>query len=95
MNQVVAIKIDDMVTLHKGLTPDEGERIYKLICQALKNGDNVILDFAGMEIMTTAFLNMVIGILYKDYTSDILQKNILVLQISQVLMLLVSWHLLM
>ena len=64
------IKINDFVSCHKGITPDEGEPIYSAIKQAFIEGSSVCLDFEGIEMMTTAFLNVVIGNLYKDYTSE-------------------------
>lgn len=64
------IKLNDLISCHKGITPDDGEPIYNVIVDSLKEGTPVILDFEGVEMMTTAFLNVVIGNLYKDYTSD-------------------------
>lgn len=64
------IRLDDFISCHKGITPDDGEPIYNVILASLKGGIPVVLDFDGVEMMTTAFLNVVIGNLYKDYTSD-------------------------
>lgn len=64
------IRLDDFISCHKGITPDDGEPIYNAILASLKGGIPVVLDFDGVEMMTTAFLNVVIGNLYKDYTSD-------------------------
>ena len=70
----IFIKLNDYITCNKGVTPDEGEPIYNHIVESLKKGDNVILDFSNVEMMTTAFLNVVIGNLYKDYTSEQLKS---------------------
>lgn len=70
----VSIKLNDYITCKKGVTPDEGEPIYSQIISSFKEGDNVILDFGDVEMMTTAFLNVVIGNLYKDYTSEQLKS---------------------
>ena len=64
------ILVNDYVTLNKGITPDEGMPIYQQIISAFEGGQEVILDFANVEMMTTAFLNVVIGTLYKNYTSE-------------------------
>lgn len=66
----MTIKLNDFISCQKGITPGDGEPIYERIIDAFHNGDSVILDFDGVEMMTTAFLNVVIGNLYKDYTSD-------------------------
>lgn len=73
------IKIDDFVSLHQGITSEEGEPIYKMINEALSLKESITLDFENITFLTTAFLNVVIGTLYKDYTSEQLQANILIM----------------
>lgn len=73
---MVNIKIDKYVSLHQGITSEEGESIYKLIVDALSKEDDVLLNFEGITFLTTAFLNVVIGALYKDYTSEQLQLKL-------------------
>ena len=70
----ITIKVNDHITLNKGLTPDEGEIILQLLLKAFSNGEKVLLDFSGVEIMTTAFLNVAIGNLYSDYSSEQLKE---------------------
>lgn len=72
----MTIKLNDLISCQKGITPGDGEPIYERIINAFHNGDSVILDFDGVEMMTTAFLNVVIGNLYKDYTSDQLKGSL-------------------
>jgi len=64
------IKIADHISLNKGITPDEAEPIYNMEMEAFHNGQKVVLDFDGIEMLTTAFLNVIIGNLYKDYNSE-------------------------
>lgn len=64
------IKIIDEVTLKQGATTDEGLPIYNKIISWLDNGETVTLDFDQVELVTTAFLNVVIGRLYEKYTSE-------------------------
>lgn len=66
----ITIKLTDHITLKKGITPDEAEPILKQEMEAFKKGNNVILDFEDVEMLTTAFLNVVIGNLYEKYTSE-------------------------
>ncbi|MBE6311452.1 MAG: DUF4325 domain-containing protein [Bacteroidales bacterium] len=67
---MTTILITDFVTLNQGVTPDEGTPIYERIVESLNQGECVCLDFTGITLMTTAFLNVVIGTLYKDYKSE-------------------------
>lgn len=64
------IKITDHISLNKGITPDEAEPLYRMEMDAFHMGQKVILDFNGVEMLTTAFLNVIIGNLYKYYTSE-------------------------
>lgn len=77
------IFIDKKVTMHQGITDEEGVVIYKEILSLLNDGKNVELDFHGIIMMTTAFLNVVIGQLYKDYTSEQLKGRIIFNNISE------------
>ncbi len=70
------IYISQEVTLNQGVTPDEGKPIYDSIREAFENGEGVTIDFKNITLMTTAFLNVVIGTLYKDYPSDFLRENL-------------------
>ncbi len=70
------IKINDYLTLNSGITPEEGTPVFETIVQAFKEGCNVTLDFSDVTMLTTAFLNVVIGDLYKDYTSEDLKNRL-------------------
>lgn len=73
------ITVNSMITLNQGVTSEEGQPIYEAIIKFLKEGEVVTLDFEGVTFLTTAFLNVVIGTLYKDYSSEQL-KDILKLK---------------
>ena len=73
------ITINSMITLNQGVTSEEGQPIYEAIFKSLQEGEVVTLDFEGVSFLTTAFLNVVIGTLYKDYTSEKL-KSVLILK---------------
>lgn len=77
------IKINDYVTLNQGITSEEGEPIYNMIIEALSKDEVVTLDFEGITFLTTAFLNVVIGALYKDYNSEQLQSKLHIENISE------------
>lgn len=70
----IIVKVNDHITLNKGLTPDEGEIIFSILSDEFLKGNKVVLDFSGVEILTTAFLNVAIGNLYRDYTSAQLKE---------------------
>lgn len=76
------IRVNEFVTLNQGVTSEEGQPLFELIMETLKVNEKVELDFEGVTFMTTAFLNVVIGSLYKDYTSDQLKENLILKSVS-------------
>ena len=72
----VKILLREKVTDNMAVTPVEGQPIYEQIVEFLKAGDTIELDFSDLQICTTAFLNVIIGNLYKDYTSELLKEKI-------------------
>lgn len=68
------IKIIEEVSLKQGATTDEGLPIYNEIVKNLDCGERVTLDFDQVELVTTAFLNVIIGKLYEKYTGEELNK---------------------
>lgn len=76
------IKLDDLITMHCGVTPEEGKPVYKSIIEAFEQGCSVTLDFAGVELLTTAFLNVVIGDLYENHTSEELKTKLILVNYS-------------
>ena len=79
---IFTIKLDELVTLHQGVTPDEAQPVYEKIAETIKNGDSVELDFEGVQLATTAFLNVAIGKLYEDYTSEDLKQSLTLMNVD-------------
>lgn len=79
----ITIKLNDYLTLNSGVTPEEGLPIYNSIIEAFKKGNTVTLDFEGVDMLTTAFLNVVIGDLYKDYNSEKLKSMLVLVNFSE------------
>ena len=53
-----------------------------MIIDSLAKNEDVTLDFENVTFLTTAFLNVVIGTLYKDYNSEQLQSKLHVQNIN-------------
>lgn len=58
------------------ITRDAGRPLYELIRPALLNGEQVCLDFEGVKVYASPFLNAAIGQLYRDLTSDDLNRRL-------------------
>ena len=65
--------VTDIIGSDAAVSTDNGDFVFHKIEEMLSAGNSVELDFLGIEIMTTAFLNAAIGQLYSEYSS--LQLN--------------------
>lgn len=52
------------------ITPDDGQRVYERIYPALREGRAVLLDFTGVRVLASPFLNMAVGQLLQDVPYD-------------------------
>ena len=55
---------------------DDGKKVYDVICEFLRKKQPIILSFENVEMLTSAFLNTAIGVLYKDFSEEEV-KNLL------------------
>jgi hypothetical protein len=76
------INVKDIINSDTALAPSTGDPVHNVIKDALMNKNIVNLDFRGIEIMTTAFLNAAIGKLYSEFDSAYLNSYLKVAYIS-------------
>ena len=58
------------------VSSDDGKKVYQAIIEALRREAIVELDFQGITVVITAFLNMAIGKLYQDFNGDFLNHHL-------------------
>lgn len=69
------IRISEIVGGPHWVDPSEGQKVYELTVQRLKDGGCACLDFGGKDFVITAFLNSAIGPLFNgDLTQDQLDR---------------------
>ncbi|ANI75102.1 STAS-like domain-containing protein [Staphylococcus aureus] len=59
-----SIEIKSVLNSNLAVTSDQAEIIYKLLSDSIKKGENIEVNFEGITVLTTAFLNAAIGRLY-------------------------------
>jgi hypothetical protein len=64
------------------LNPEDGERLHAAIHDDLAAGRDVVLDFAGVRIVASAFLNAAIGQLYADLPEQVIKQHLTVPNLS-------------
>lgn len=70
MKKNLYINIVDKIGSPSALTQEQGNLIYDAIIPAIRQGDQVTLDFDQVESMISPFLNNAIGQLYGKYNSE-------------------------
>src|SRR5438309_1524311 len=58
------------------ITRKSGQPVYDAIHGPLANGELVCLDFEGIKVYASPFLNVAIGQLYRDLSSDELNSRL-------------------
>lgn len=68
--------IKDIINSELAVSTENGEKVFEIVDSYLMNKEKVELDFGGITIMITAFLNAAIGKLYgkKEYTPEFLNE---------------------
>jgi hypothetical protein len=68
--------IKDIINSELAVSTENGEKVFEIVDSYLMNKEKVELDFVGITIMITAFLNAAIGKLYgkKEYTPEFLNE---------------------
>jgi hypothetical protein len=55
---------------------DDGMKVYAVLKEFLDHNQTVSLSFLNVEMLTSAFLNTAIGLLYKDYPEEMIKRYI-------------------
>ena len=61
---------------------DDGKKVFDVISEFIKNNQKIVLSFLNVTMITSAFLNMAIGLLYKDFSEQAVKDNLKVEDIS-------------
>jgi STAS-like domain of unknown function (DUF4325) len=66
------------------LNPEDGSKLCAIIRSELLAKRDVVLDFAGVRIVASAFLNAAIGELYADVPEDVIKEHLSVPNLSDI-----------
>jgi hypothetical protein len=77
------LKATDFAHEGNAVSSDDGDNLFVEINKLIKSGLVVELDFAGISIITTAFLNSAIGQLYSEYNSEQLNHSLKLINVSE------------
>lgn len=61
----------------------DGEKIYDLLYRSIQEKQYINLSFKGIELVITAFLNVAIGKLYKDFDDKTIKEYLIKSDLDQ------------
>jgi hypothetical protein len=67
MKTPIRIKVTDIVGSSFCVSSDDGNSVYEKLAQALQTGREIELDFVGIDMVISAFLNAAIGRLVEHH----------------------------
>lgn len=72
---MVEIKLVDCVQSEFCVASEHGSLVSDKIKEYFRSGEKVVLSLEGVDLLTSAFLNTAIGILYNDYSEDFIREH--------------------
>lgn len=70
------IHVHDLINKDLAVAPEDGKLLFMQLNSAVENKVHVVIDFSGLNTITTAFFNASLGNLYVRWTADILNQYI-------------------
>ncbi len=67
------IKIKDITKSHLAVSAADGDMVFAQIVEGFDKGEKVKLDFEGIDLTITAFMNASIGKLYGKYSVQVIR----------------------
>ncbi len=58
------------------MTSEQGQELYEYIHLFMLQEEAVVIDFAGIDVITATFLNTAFGQLYRDLSSEQLRQQV-------------------
>jgi len=66
------------------LSPEKGERVYRILERDVAAGEIVELDFAGVDLFATPFFNLSIGQLLRSHEPDVVRNRVRLVNLNEV-----------
>lgn len=83
MPEIVSVRVFDVVGSPLCVSSADGDLVHTKIAPLLRDGKNVVLSFAQVETLISAFLNAAIGQLYGELTEEQIRARLSVRDMTQ------------
>lgn len=78
----ITINVLDIIGVSTAVSSNEGDKLFQVINNYLGKEEHVILDFNGLTLIISAFLNASVGQLYGTYSSEFIKEHLTVIGLS-------------
>ncbi len=76
VGKTINIKVKDIIDGSSAVSSNEGDKLFQKINDSFLKDEHVILDFNGINLLISAFLNASIGQLYGSYETDFIKNHL-------------------
>jgi hypothetical protein len=76
------LKVMQVIDSDTAVSTDDGQLVFDQLKISLDKEFIVDVDFEGIQMMTTAFLNAAIGQLYSEYKGEMLNKSLKLVNVA-------------
>lgn len=83
MNQEIVVRVFDVVGGPLCVASDDGKLVHDKIAPLLREGKKVVLSFAQVDTVISAFLNAAIGQLYGEFKEEEIRARLTVRDMAQ------------
>lgn len=77
------IIIKDIIKSDMCVTQTDGETVFMRVYEAFQANEEVTLSFSEIKFVISAFLNPALGLLYKYYDAEYLNRNLKLVEITR------------
>lgn len=82
MSTRTTINAHDILDSSAAISSNDGDLIFEELRKALTDGEDIEVDFSGLEIIVSTFLNSAIGQLYGKFSADHVKQHLAVTGLS-------------
>lgn len=79
----MTIRIKDFTKSDRAVSAIDGESVYAQVEMCFMNNEPVVLDFEGIELTITAFLNSSIGKLYSTFEVEKIKRLLSIVNLNK------------
>lgn len=76
--------VKEIINSNFAISEEKGKILYEKIAQELSNGNNIEIDFSGIQATISTFFNSSYGLLFKTFTKDEIKNNIKFLNLKEI-----------